>query len=83
MLGFVPKHQCIRREHMPHVMEAWTVAVSCAAQADLARQSIERSMNVSDSAMSHVADTQWYLSSSPELMKEAMRRLERRWEDRT
>ena len=30
----------------------------------------------------HVADTQWYLSSSPELMQEAMRRLERRWEDR-
>jgi integrase/recombinase XerD len=31
----------------------------------------------------HVADTQWYLTGSPELMKEAMRRLERRWEDRT
>lgn len=30
----------------------------------------------------HVADTQWYLSGSPELMGEAMRRLERRWEDR-
>jgi integrase len=30
----------------------------------------------------HVADTQWYLSSSPELMREAMRRLERRWEVR-
>lgn len=30
----------------------------------------------------HVEDTQWYLSSSPELMREAMRRLERRWEDR-
>ena len=30
----------------------------------------------------HVADTQWYLSGSPELMKEAMRRLERCWEDR-
>jgi len=29
----------------------------------------------------HVADTQWYLSGSPELMREAMRRLERRWED--
>ena len=28
----------------------------------------------------HVADTQWYLSASPELMHEAMRRLERRWE---
>jgi len=30
----------------------------------------------------HVADTQWYLSGSPELMRESMRRLERRWEDR-
>jgi integrase/recombinase XerD len=29
----------------------------------------------------HVADTQWYLSGSPELMHEAMRRLERRWRD--
>ncbi len=29
----------------------------------------------------HVADTQWYLSASPELMREAMRRLEGRWED--
>lgn len=28
----------------------------------------------------HVADTQWYLEGSPELMREAMRRLERRWE---
>jgi len=28
----------------------------------------------------HVADTQWYLDSSPELMREAMRRLEKRWE---
>ncbi|MBW8832010.1 MAG: tyrosine-type recombinase/integrase [Burkholderiales bacterium] len=30
----------------------------------------------------HVADTQWYLNASPELMREAMRRLERCWEDR-
>jgi hypothetical protein len=30
----------------------------------------------------HVADTQWYLSGSPELMGEAMRRLEHCWEDR-
>jgi integrase len=30
----------------------------------------------------HVADTQWYLSASPELMREAMRRLEQRWEER-
>jgi integrase/recombinase XerD len=30
----------------------------------------------------HVGDTQWYLSASPELMQEAMSRLERRWEHR-
>ena len=30
----------------------------------------------------HVADTYWYLSQWPELMREAMQRLERRWEDR-
>lgn len=30
----------------------------------------------------HVSDTQWYLSASPELMREAMLRLERRWEQR-
>ena len=29
----------------------------------------------------HVADTYWYLSASPELMQEAMLRLEQRWED--
>lgn len=31
----------------------------------------------------HAADTQWYLNASPELMRQAMRRLERRWEDRS
>jgi integrase/recombinase XerD len=30
----------------------------------------------------HVADTQWYLEGSPELMREAMQRLEQRWEGR-
>jgi integrase len=30
----------------------------------------------------HVADTQWYLSASPELMREAMGRLEKCWGDR-
>jgi integrase len=30
----------------------------------------------------HVADTQWYLEGSPELMREAMRRLQQRWEGR-
>jgi integrase/recombinase XerD len=31
----------------------------------------------------HIADTQWYLEGAPELMREAMRRLEQRWEDQT
>jgi integrase/recombinase XerD len=31
----------------------------------------------------HIADTQWYLESSPELMREAMLCLEKRWEDRS
>jgi integrase/recombinase XerD len=31
----------------------------------------------------HVADTQWYLESAPELMREAMRRLEQSWEGRS
>jgi integrase/recombinase XerD len=30
----------------------------------------------------HVADTQWYLEASPELMREAMQRLHRSWEGR-
>jgi integrase/recombinase XerD len=29
----------------------------------------------------HVADTYWYLSASPELMGQAMARLEQRWEE--
>lgn len=31
----------------------------------------------------HIADTQWYLEGCPELMNEAMRRLEECWEDRS
>jgi integrase/recombinase XerD len=29
----------------------------------------------------HVADTQWYLEATPALMREAMQRLEQRWEE--
>ena len=29
-----------------------------------------------------VSDTQWYLEGSPELMREAMQRLQQRWEER-
>jgi len=28
-----------------------------------------------------IADTYWYLSAHPELMKQALNRLEQRWED--
>lgn len=31
----------------------------------------------------HVADTQWYLEGSPELMREAMQRLQQCWEGRS
>lgn len=31
----------------------------------------------------HVADTQWYLEGTPALMREAMQRLEQRWEGRS
>jgi len=31
----------------------------------------------------HVADTQWYLEGTPALMREAMHRLEQRWEERS
>ncbi len=31
----------------------------------------------------HISDTFWYLSAWPELMREAMSRLERRWEEQT
>jgi integrase/recombinase XerD len=30
----------------------------------------------------HVGDTQWYLESSPELMRQAVQRLEQHWKDR-
>ena len=45
----------------------------------------ERLLPVLSAYMGHVniADTQWYLEGSPELMGEAMRRLENHWEDRS
>ncbi len=47
-------------------------------------QDPERKLPLLSTYLGHVevANTQWYLSSSPELMREAMRRLEHRWEDR-
>jgi len=47
-------------------------------------QDPERRLPILSAYLGHVrvADTQWYLSGSPELMREAMRRLEHRWESR-
>jgi hypothetical protein len=48
-------------------------------------QDPERLLPVLSAYLGHVyvADTQWYLNGSPELMREAMRRLEHCWEGRT
>ena len=48
-------------------------------------QDPERRLPILSAYLGHVkvADTQWYLSGSPELMREAMRRLQHRWEDRS
>jgi integrase/recombinase XerD len=44
----------------------------------------ERRLPILSAYLGHVhwSDTFWYLSALPELMHEAMSRLERRWEDR-
>ncbi|MDN5872742.1 MAG: tyrosine-type recombinase/integrase, partial [Nitrococcus sp.] len=49
-----------------------------------AGQDAERRLPVLSAFLGHVhiADTQWYLNGSPELMREAMSRLERHWEQR-
>jgi integrase len=46
-------------------------------------QDPERKLPLLSAYLGHVevANTQWYLSGSPALMREAMRRLEHRWED--
>ncbi len=48
-------------------------------------QDPERLLPILSAWLGHVkvSDTQWYLEGSPELMREAMRRLERRWEGQT
>jgi integrase/recombinase XerD len=45
-------------------------------------QEPERQLPILSAYLGHtcIAHTQWYLSGSPELMREAMRRLEQRWE---
>ncbi len=45
----------------------------------------ERLLPVLSAFLGHtnVADTQWYLDATPELMREAMSRMEKRWEERS
>ncbi len=47
-------------------------------------QDPERQLPILSAYLGHVyvEDTQWYLEGAPELMREAMRRLEQRWEER-
>jgi hypothetical protein len=49
-----------------------------------AGEDAERRLPILSAYLGHVhwSDTFWYLSALPELMHEAMSRLERRWEDR-
>jgi hypothetical protein len=48
-----------------------------------AGENAERRLPILSAYLGHVhwSDTFWYLSALPELMHEAMSRLERRWED--
>lgn len=50
-----------------------------------AGEDAERRLPILSAYLGHVqvADTYWYLSAWPELMREAMRRLERRWEEQS
>jgi integrase len=49
-----------------------------------AEEDVERRLPILSAYLGHVhvSDTYWYLSTWPELMQEAMSRLERRWEYR-
>jgi integrase len=72
-------HRGPRLHDLRHRFATWTLVRWYRAQQDPARKLPILSAYLGHV---HVADTQWYLSGSPELMREAMRRLEHRWEDR-
>jgi integrase len=59
-------------------------AVNTILQWYRAGEDVERRLPILSTYLGHVhvADTFWYLSAWPELMREAMIRLERRWEKR-
>jgi integrase/recombinase XerD len=69
-----PRLHDLRHRFATHTLVRWYRA----------HQDPERKLPVLSAYLGHVhvADTQWYLSGSPELMREAMRRLEHRWRDR-
>ena len=71
-------HRGPRLHDLRHRFATWTLVRWYRAQQDP-----ERKLPLLSAYLGHVhvADTQWYLSGSPELMREAMRRLEHRWED--
>ena len=37
LIGLIPVYECIRRKCVPHVVQAWSVTIGCAAQSDLPR----------------------------------------------
>src|ERR1700692_2146074 len=45
--GLVPVYKCVRCKYVPHVVQTRRVTVGCPPQADLPRQRIESSMNLS------------------------------------
>lgn len=81
-LGIIRDPACCflcRRRHNGHRFATWTLVRWYRAHLDP-----ERKLPILSAYLGHVhvADTQWYLSGSPALMREAMRRLEQRWEER-
>jgi integrase len=72
-------HRGPRIHDLRHRFATWTLVRWYRAQQDP-----ERKLPLLSAYLGHVhvADTQWYLTASPQLMREAMRRLEHRWEDR-
>jgi integrase len=73
-------HEGPRLHDMRHVFATRTLVDLFRAGQDPARRLPVLSAYLGHA---HIADTQWYLSASPELMLESMRRLEQLWESRS
>ena len=69
---------------MPHAAFRHRFATNTLVQWYRSGQDPERRLPLLSTYLGHVhvSDTQWYLQGSPELMREAMQRLQERWEDR-